>query len=1026
MKKLLYLCCWAVLAHVALAQEYYGAGASEKVKNCTIVRYNTQSTAPVFLKLQDKAISKQEGINWLAQALGASPDDSWTKYREEKDNIGYVHERYQQYYKGFPVEGGVYILHNKDGYVQSANGVFFKDINASATPMLSEAMALQKALDYVHAAVYKWQIPQEEQHLKQEKNDVNATYYPKGTLVIAPKNRNYAPENFKLSYKFDIYAHEPLSRQYVFVDALNGDILLTSDKIHHIDSTGTAVTKFSGSRTIKADYVGPGSFRLRETARCGIQTYNLQTGTSYGAAVDFTDTDNYWNNVNAQKDEVATDAHWGAEVVYDFYKGNFNRDSYDNMNSTLLSYVHYSTNYVNAFWDGTRMTYGDGNSGSGFHPLTCLDVVGHEITHGVTEYTANLDYSYESGALNESFSDIFGKAIEYANKPSTFTWIIGKEMTTSGNGIRNMQSPNIHGDPDTYLGTNWYTGTGDNGGVHTNSGVQNYWFYLLCQGGSGTNDVGNAFNVTAIGFTKAQSIAYRNLSVYLTSTSEYADARFYAIQSAIDLYGACSPEHEAVTRAWYAVNVGPNYIAGVTADFNANALTFCSLPATVNFTNTSVNGTSFYWDFGNSTTSTLMNPTATYTANGTYSVKLVANGGACGIDSVLKTSYITINAPNPPTTTNDTVCDAGSSTVLASPLSSGTVYWYNAPTGGTSFHTGTSYTIPSLTSTQTFYVSEEIPQPLQSIGPVDNTFGGGGYLNHPNQHLVFDASKDFILESVKVYANGAGNRTIQLRNSSGTVLQSTTVNMANGMQTVTLNFNVPAGTNHQLGLASSSSSNLYRNNSGVNYPYSISGLASIKTSSAGNAYYYFFYDWKVREAPCRSARVPVVAVLNTTPATPNITEIAGVLYANVTAASYQWYLNGNPIPGATASSYTPSVSGIYTVVAKNDNCATNASAEYNYVASSLNDNLVICEECVTISPNPTYNSITLNVPLLKPANITLQLTDALGRVVFKNTVYVVNGLQNHSIDMHNLAQGTYLLTLQSNRQVIRRNIVKLQ
>lgn len=1025
MKKLLYLCLWAVIAHTTLAQEYYGASASEKVQNCTVVRYNSQSTAPVFLKLNDKTVSQQEGTVWLNQALEASKSDSWTKYREEKDNIGFVHQRYQQYYEGFPVEGGVYILHSKDGYVQSANGVFFKGITAASSPVLSEAMALQKALDYVHAAVYKWQIPEEEHHIREEKNDVSATYFPKGTLVLAAKDRNYAPENFKLSYKFDIYAHQPLSRQYVFVDAVNGDIILTNDRIHHIDSTGTAVTKFSGNRTIKADYVSPGNFRLRETARCGIRTYNLQTGTNYSAAIDFTDTDNYWNNVNAQKDEVATDAHWGSEVTYDFYKGNFNRDSYDNMNSNLLSYVHYSTNYVNAFWDGTRMTYGDGNLGSGFHPLTCLDVIGHEITHGVTEYTADLVYSYEPGALNESFSDIFGKAIEYANKASTFTWIIGKEITTSGNGIRNMQNPNIHGDPDTYLGTNWYTGTGDNGGVHTNSGVQNYWFYLLCQGGSGTNDVGNAFNVTGIGFIKAQNIAYRNLSVYLTTTSEYADARFYAIQAAIDLYGACSPEHESVTRAWYAVNVGPNYIAGVNANFNANALTFCSIPASVNFTNTSINGTSFYWDFGNSTTSTLLNPTATYTANGTYTVKLVANGGACGIDSIIKTSYITINAPNPPLTTNDSLCSPGSATVLASPLSSGTVYWYNTPTGGTSFHTGTSYTIPSLTGTQTFYVSEEVPQPLQSVGPVDNTFGTGGYLNHPNQHLVFDANKAFVLESVKVYANGAGNRTIELRNSGGTVLQSTTINMANGMQVVTLNFNVPAGTNHQLGLSSSSSSNLYRNNAGVAFPYSIAGLASIKTSSAGNGFYYFFYDWKIREAPCRSARVPVSAVLNSTPSTPNITEIAGVLYANVTASSYQWYLNGNPIPGATSSSYTPSTDGIYTVIAKNGNCLSGTSSGYSFVMSSVNDNLIMCEDCMTLSPNPTNNHITLNVPFLKPANVNIQLTDALGRMVFRNTLYT-NGIQNYVINMQNFAQGTYLLTVQANHQIVRRNIVKIQ
>ncbi|MCS7078069.1 MAG: M4 family metallopeptidase [Bacteroidia bacterium] len=1025
MKKLLYVCVWLILAQLCVAQEYYGADASEKVQNCTAVRYNSQSTAPVFLKLKDKTIPQQQGLTWLSHTLGASALDSWSMYRQEKDDIGFLHERYQQYYAGFPVEGGIYILHNKEGYLQSANGVFFKGISAATTPVLSEAIALQKALDYVQAAVYKWQIPEEENHIKVEKNDPQATYFPKGTLVIAPKNRNYAPENFKLSYKFDIYAHQPLSRQHVFVDAINGEIILTNDRIHNADSTGTAVTKFSGNRTIIADYVSPGNFRLREAGRCGVYTYNLQTGTSYSAAVDFTDTDNYWNNFNAQKDEVATDAHWGAEVTYDFFKNNFNRYSYNDMNSSLLSYVHYGVNYVNAFWDGSRMTYGDGNLSSGFHPLICLDVVAHEITHGVTEYSANLVYSYESGALNESFSDIFAKAVEYANKPSTFSWIVGKEMTTSGNGIRNMQNPNMHSDPDTYMGTHWYTGTLDNGGVHTNSGVQNYWFYLLCQGGSGVNDIGNSFSVSAIGFNKAQKIAYRNLTIYLTPTSEYSDARFYSIQSSIDLYGACSPEHEAVTRAWYAVGVGPNYIPGVNADFTASAVNLCSIPAVVNFTNTSVNGISFHWDFGNSTTSTLVNPTATYMTNGTYTVKLIANGGACGTDTTIKTAYITVNAPNPPLTTNDSLCSPGSATLYATPLSSGTVKWFSTFTGGTSFHTGTSYTIPSLTSTQTFYVSEEVPQPLQSVGPANNTFGSGGYLNHPNQHLVFDAYKDLILETVKVYANGAGNRTIQLRDNSGNVLQSATINMINGMQVVTLNFNVPAGTNYQLGLASSSSSNLYRNNSGVTFPYTITGLASIKTSSAGTSFYYFFYDWKVRETPCKSPRVPVTAVLNTTPATPNVTESGGVLYANVVAASYQWYLNGNPISGATASSYTPTINGVYSVVAKNGNCSSAMSAGYNFVISSINSSLSICEECVTVSPNPTYSQITLNVPLLRPATALIQMADPLGRIVFENTLFT-SGIENYTIDMQSLAQGTYSLRIQVNEQIVRKNVIKLE
>src|SRR5690606_29960198 len=158
----------------------------------------------------------------------------------------------------------------------------------------------------------------------------------------------------------------------------------------------------------------------------GVYTLNMQKGTNYGAAVDFRDSNNYWNNFNVNEDEVATDCHWGAETTYDYYKLKFNRNSFNNNNARIVSYVHYSNNYDNAFWDGVRMTYGDGNT---YNPLTSIDVCGHEITHAVTTNSANLIYRNESGQLNESFSDIFGNAIERYGKPNGYSWKIGEEIT---------------------------------------------------------------------------------------------------------------------------------------------------------------------------------------------------------------------------------------------------------------------------------------------------------------------------------------------------------------------------------------------------------------------------------------------------------------------------------------------------------------------------------------------------------------------------------------------------------------------
>jgi PKD repeat protein len=177
--------------------------------------------------------------------------------------------------------------------------------------------------------------------------------------------------------------------------------------------------------------------------------------------------------------------------------------------------------------------------------------------------------------------------------------------------------------------------------------VQNFWYYLLSTGKIGTNDKGNAYNVVGIGRAKATAIAFRNLTVYLTSSSKYTDARFYAIQAATDLYGGCSQEVSSTANAWYAVGVGTIYTAKVTAQFSAGNTVGCNVPFTVNFTNQSANGNTYIWYFGDGTTSTATNPSHTYTTLGNYSVKLVASGGSCGNDSITKTNLINLSVSNP-------------------------------------------------------------------------------------------------------------------------------------------------------------------------------------------------------------------------------------------------------------------------------------------------------------------------------------------------------------------------------------------
>ena len=612
-----------------------------------VLRTNADHGSLHALVPLDVAISVHMAADYLHAASDLSRFDRLEEHSRITDKLGELHIRYKHYYQGTPVVGSQLIAHFKDGKMHSYNGQLLPvDLGL---PALSEVRALTKALEAVAAEKYSWEDEAEVEMLRSWTNDSNASYYPTGELVYAVRNFGLTQESqgkkAELCYRFSISAIEPLLKQEIYIHAGSGEVWAVQDLIHVTDVPGTANTKYRGVRPIVADSVSPGNYRLRESGRGGgIETYNMQTGTSYAAAVDFTDADNYWNNYNAQFDEIAGDAHFGAEVTYDYFQDKFSRNSFDNNGAKIRSYVHYRSNYSNAFWNGAVMTYGDGN-GTSVTPLTSIDVCGHEISHAVTTHSAGLIYSYESGALNESFSDIFGNAIEYYADSNQFNWRIGEDILVSGNGIRNMANPNTHGDPDTYQGTFWHTAATDNGGVHTNSGVQNFWFYLLCEGGTGTNDNGDAYVVDSLGIEKAEAVAYRNLTVYLGPSSQYDDARYYAIRSAADLFGECSDEVIAVTNAWYAVGVGPEYDSlEVTADFSADTL-FCRGNELVQFSNRSTNAQSYEWDFGDGNGSTVTHPVHQYFAQGSFDVQLIAE--ACfgsNRDTMFKSAYVVIDS----------------------------------------------------------------------------------------------------------------------------------------------------------------------------------------------------------------------------------------------------------------------------------------------------------------------------------------------------------------------------------------------
>ena len=390
------------------------------------------------------------------------------------------------------------------------------------------------------------------------------------------------------------------------------------------------------------------------------------------------------------------------------------------------------------------------------------------------------------------------------------------------------------------------------------------------------------------------------------------------------------------------------------ANFTADHTSGCD--ANIQFTDISgaPAGTTYLWNFGDGQTSTLQNPSHSYSNSGTYTVSLALTSCA-GNDSEIKTSYITLTIPTAPTTTGDSIC--GSGTVALSATGTGTLNWYDAAIAGNLVTTGTTYS-PNLTSTTTYYVesssttlgtSQFVPCPAITSASSSNT----------SRYHIFTVAAPIRLVSVQARANSTGNRTIELRTSTGTVLMDTVFNFTTTTATtINLNWDIPIGTNYQLGLSSTSTVALYRNSAGVSYPYEIAGLVSITGNSSATSY-GFFYNWEVKPfTVCSSARTPVVATIGTT-VTPTISISAT---ATTICAGQSVTITATPTNGGTTPYYQWQING------------TNAGPHTNTVTTTAitNNNVITCiltssETCVT-SSTATSNSIIFTVSGAMPVS----------------------------------------------------------
>ncbi len=473
----------------------------------------------------------------------------------EFDDLGATHVRFAQTIAGVRVYGAELITHEKANrrFIEETEDLFTGAVGAT-TPNLTEA-------DAITASKYMFG--------SEGRAEAELVLYPVGDVA-------------RLAYLVDIANTEGETndprREQIVVDAITGEMIEKWDNLQTAATTGTGYGYYAGTVTSLPIDLASGNHTLFDVPNNG-KTYDYNNRTClfgcFSTGTIYSSTDNIFGATGALSDRqsIGVDAHFFAQKTLQYFFNTFGRRGIDNNNNLnlrfrfMVSRTHYGTNYNNAFWDGASMTYGDGD-GTTYRPFDAVDVVGHEMMHGITERTSKLEYKNESGAANESFSDIFGTVIEFfvgartgfGGQSYPADWWIGEDLFISSNpasptrGIRNMSNTHAEGDPDHY--SERYTGTADNGGVHINSGIMNYVFYLLVNGGTNHADT-TGTTVTGIGMSDASKIAYDADTVYCTAKNTYAQVANAWMNAAKNRFGAGSAQAQRTFNAWKACGVTP-------------------------------------------------------------------------------------------------------------------------------------------------------------------------------------------------------------------------------------------------------------------------------------------------------------------------------------------------------------------------------------------------------------------------------------------------------------------------------------
>ncbi|PGW73696.1 M4 family metallopeptidase [Bacillus thuringiensis] len=481
-------------------------------------------------------------INKQKYNLGSeTAENSFNITKVENDSLGTTVVRLQQIFKGVPIWGSTQVAHiNKEGVLNVFSGSFVPNIPQNLKNQeqrLSSEEAVSIALNNAFL-------------------QSNPNVKHQASLVI------YAKEDIvRYAYNIHLSTFNPKPENHdFFIDATDGTVLNHVELLRGLQEAkgikgeirkGTGNDSFGFKQRLNLIEENGIKYLVDKTRGQGIYTYDAQNlgddeDETLLPGILFNSIDGKFVN---QKDQAAVDAHVYAGKVYDYYKKVHGRDSYDGKGAKLVSSVHFGKNYENAFWspEQGQMVYGDGNGTTRAYSAA-VDVVGHELTHAVIENTSNLIYENESGALNESISDIFGTLIEFYNGKNP-NYTVGENLYfESGRAIRSMSDPTTLGDPDHY--SKRYTGNHQSLLVHTNSSIVNKAAYLIAEGGTHYG-----IKVKGIGKDKMGKIFYRANAYYLTESASFSQAKQSLIQAASDLYGAKSQAVLTVNDAFNAVGI---------------------------------------------------------------------------------------------------------------------------------------------------------------------------------------------------------------------------------------------------------------------------------------------------------------------------------------------------------------------------------------------------------------------------------------------------------------------------------------